>query len=226
MDQARAGFSGSCSDPTARPRPMLAQSLRRSIRQAVPRGRSGRTIPMRYCSHAIDAGRGFQYLIGEITAHQEFVNFAEIGEIVFHGNLQKIPSPLIWYIREGFGAVPCVTLRDIPILAGANRTRRSTLCRADAVVATERHRRMGCGAGNSGAGRIVLSAGSNGLRKRPAGRGEDKNPSRRCPKKRGRLRRRWIGKNPLGRTLGGICAPHRRSAQMRGRRPKRRRQSS
>ena len=131
---------------------MLAQTLRCSIRQAVPRGRSGRAIPISYRSHAIDAGCGLQYLIGEITAHEAFVNFVEIGDTIFHGNLQKIPSPLVWYIREGFAAVPCVTLRDMPILAGANR---STLCRAGAVLATERHRRMGYGAGKSGAGPIV-----------------------------------------------------------------------
>src|SRR5580704_1973564 len=147
--------------PAARRRFTPAQPLRCSIRQAGPRGRSGRAIPISYGSHAIDAGYSFQCLIGEITAHEEFVNFVEIGDTIFHGNLQKIPSPLVWYIREGFGAVPCVTLRDIPILVGANRTRRSTLCRAGAVLATERHRRMGCGAGKSGAGRIV-QAPTNG----------------------------------------------------------------
>jgi hypothetical protein len=64
-----------------------------------------------YCSHAVNAGCSFQYLIGEITGHEGFVNFVEIGDTIFHGNLQKIPSPLIWYILEGFGAVPYVTAR-------------------------------------------------------------------------------------------------------------------
>jgi hypothetical protein len=97
--------------PTAQPRLMLAQSLRCSIRQAVPRGRSGRAIPNSYCWPAIDAGCSFQYLIGEITGHEEFVNFVETGDTIVHGNLRKIPSPAIWYILEGFGTVPYVTQR-------------------------------------------------------------------------------------------------------------------
>ena len=98
---------------------MLAQSLRRSIRQAVRSGRSPRAIPNCYCSHAIDAGHTFQYLIGEITGHEGFVNFVEIGDTIVHGNLRRIPSPAIWYILEGFGTMTYVTLRDISERNGA-----------------------------------------------------------------------------------------------------------
>jgi hypothetical protein len=38
-----------------------------------------------------------------------------------------------------------------------------TVCRASAVVATERHRRMECGAGKSGAGRIVRAPANGAL---------------------------------------------------------------
>jgi len=70
---------------------------------------------MRYCSHAIDAGRGFQYHIGEITAHQEFVNFVEIGDTIFHGNLQKIPSPLVCISAKASALCPashCATCQS------------------------------------------------------------------------------------------------------------------
>ena len=105
--------------PPARPRSMLAQSLRCSKRHAVPRGRSGRASPKSYCSPAVNAGGSFQRLIGAIIVHEGIVNFVEIGGIIFHGNFRKIPSPLIWYILQGFGTMTYVTQRGVPILVGA-----------------------------------------------------------------------------------------------------------
>jgi len=61
--------------------------------------------------HAIDAGRSLQYLIGEITGHEGLINFIEIGDTVFHGNLRNISTPEAWYSLEGFGAVTDVTPR-------------------------------------------------------------------------------------------------------------------
>jgi hypothetical protein len=89
--------------------------LRCSKRHAVPRGRSGRASPKCYCSPAVNAGGSFQRLIGAIIGHEGIVNFVEIGGIIFHGNLRKIPSPLIWHILQGFGTMTYVTQRGVPI---------------------------------------------------------------------------------------------------------------
>jgi hypothetical protein len=59
--------------------------------------------------------------------HEGFVNSVEIGDTIFHGNLRKTPSPGIWYILEGFGAVSYVTQGK----SGAGRTIRTP---ADGVL--------------------------------------------------------------------------------------------
>ena len=120
----RRSSSGSTSD-RATP---ASGSLRSSIRQAVPRGRGGRAIPDRYRSHAVDAGRSFQCLIGEITAHEGFVNFVEIGDTIFHGNLRKIPRPEF------------VTSSKASALCRASHSRRPILAGAKMSAQTQRRR--------------------------------------------------------------------------------------
>jgi len=40
-------------------------------------------------------GRSFQCLIGEIVIHEGFVEFVEIGGIVFTGNLRRFRAPYL-----------------------------------------------------------------------------------------------------------------------------------
>ena len=63
---------------------MLAQSLRCSIRQAVPSARGGGAITDGQCLHAVNAGGSFQCLIGEIIAREDFVNVVEIANVIRH----------------------------------------------------------------------------------------------------------------------------------------------
>ena len=184
-DQVRGqAFPDHALVPAARRRLTLAQSLRCSIRQAGPRGRSGRAIPISYCSHAIDAGCGLQCLIGEITAHEAFVNFVEIGDTIFHGNLQKIPSPLVCISAKASALCPashCATFqaesepteRDGALFAELVR-----FSRLSVIDVWDMERERAALGGSCKRRRMMRS---NGLRKRPVGRGEDKNPSRRCP---------------------------------------------
>jgi hypothetical protein len=74
---------------------MVAQSLRRSKRQAIPSAASGSAITHSHCSPAVNAGCSFQCIIGEIMGHEGFVNFVEIAGVILHGILQRFEPLLI-----------------------------------------------------------------------------------------------------------------------------------
>ena len=98
--------------PPARPRSMLAQSLRCSKRQAVPSVRSSSAIPHRYCSRTVNAAGSFQCLIAEIIGHECFVIFVEIASVILHGTLQRFKPLLVCeYHIQAFDAVPYITQR-------------------------------------------------------------------------------------------------------------------